>query len=125
MGLFDCDRSFENNAYSVLQMVITMEVRAVRSTSVPNTNKASFANHVLILNLALADFLMGVYLLGLCSMDAQLSGAYCIKSEEWLHGFTCKAMGALVSLSSQASVLTLVLLTSVRVSTLTDVSSRA
>ena len=104
-------------------MVIILETRTLQRSYAPFENKATYANHVLILNLALADFIMGVYLFGLCSMDAKLSGIYCIKSDEWLHGFTCQLLGALVCLSSQASVLTLVLLTIIRVSTLANVSN--
>ena len=86
-------------------------------------NNVAFANHLLIINLALADFLMGLYLLILSIYDALYSGIYCLKSVEWLSSYTCSFLGALVVVSSQASVLTLVILCTVRLVTVLDVSA--
>ena len=104
-------------------MVIIMECQALISFKHSRANnKAAYANHVLILNLAVADFMMGVYLFGVGTVDVMLSGVYCMRSSEWLHGLTCKALGVIVGVATQASVLTLVLLTAFRVVTLRDVS---
>ena len=85
-------------------------------------NNVAFANHLLIINLALADLLMGLYLLILSIFDALYSGIYCLKSMEWLSSNTCSFLGVLVVVSSQTSVLTLVILCTVRLITVLDVS---
>ena len=85
-------------------------------------NKVAFANHLLIINLSLTDLLMGFYLLSLCIVDIQYSGIYCLKSVKWLYSTTCTALGTVVLISSEASVLTLLLLATVRLITFVDVS---
>ncbi|CAK8693080.1 unnamed protein product [Clavelina lepadiformis] len=72
------------------------------------------ANHLLVLNLAVADFFMGIYLLMLAIMDAIFSGVYCVNSLRWLSSATCLTMGVLVVFSSECSVVTMILLTSLR-----------
>jgi len=80
-------------------------------------NKRPFAktNHVLVINLALADFLMGVYLIILASKAAQTSGRYCREDKPWRSSATCDFLGTLAVLSCVNSVLILVILTSYRV----------
>nr|CAB3265837.1 relaxin receptor 1-like [Phallusia mammillata] len=82
----------------------------------PASQSASLrANHMLVLNLAVADLLMGVYLLMLGAIGTMYSGNYCVNDLLWRSSDTCSAMGILVVLSSEASVLTMVLLTSFRI----------
>ena len=69
---------------------------------------------MLVFNLALADSLMGLYLLALGVAGATYSGSYCANKLEWLSSSTCSALGVLVVTSSEASVITMVLLTSFR-----------
>lgn len=81
------------------------------------------ANHLLVLNLALADTLMGVYLLILGSADAHYSGVYCKHKLEWLSSGCCAAMGVLVVISSETSVFTMILLTTFRLYAIYNVST--
>jgi len=69
---------------------------------------------MLILNLAISDFLMGLYLIILGIVGAMFSGVYCMKSLEWLKSQTCLTMGVLVVLSSETSTITMTLLTATR-----------
>ena len=69
---------------------------------------------MLILNLALADFLMGIYLIMFGAAGAKFEGDFCVQEFVWRSGVACQAMGALVVISSETSVLTMVLLASVR-----------
>jgi len=89
---------------------------------IPSTSKSSLSlskkvfkyNSLLVLNLALADLIMGIYLLILGVNVALHSGNYCSKKIEWLSGDMCKYMGIMVVVSSETSVFTMVLLTSIR-----------
>jgi len=48
------------------------------------------------------------------SAGAMFEGDFCVREFAWRSGTTCQAMGALVVISSETSVLTMVLLASVR-----------
>ncbi|XP_076799429.1 uncharacterized protein LOC143444168 isoform X2 [Clavelina lepadiformis] len=68
-------------------------------------------NHILVFNLALADFLMGVYLIILGATGIFYSGIYCANRLNWLSSHTCAVMGILVVISSETSVMTMLMLT--------------
>uniref|UniRef100_H2Z7C7 G-protein coupled receptors family 1 profile domain-containing protein n=1 Tax=Ciona savignyi TaxID=51511 RepID=H2Z7C7_CIOSA len=72
------------------------------------------ANHLLVLNLALSDLIMGIYLLLLGSAGAFYSGVYCANKLYWLSSTLCDVMGVMVVTSSEMSVLTMVMLTALR-----------
>lgn len=61
----------------------------------------------LVLNLAIADMCMGLYLLIISGMDARSSGEYYKFGVEWQKGLGCKICGFLAIFSSQLSVYTL------------------
>ena len=62
-------------------------------------------------NLAVSDFLMGVYMLIIASKDAQWQGQYFKHDISWRSSFMCKFVGAVSMLSSEVSVLILTLIT--------------
>ena len=64
----------------------------------------------LITNLAVSDFLMGLYMVILASADAYFGADYFIHSDEWRAGKMCKFAGFLSLLSSEASVFFLTLI---------------
>ncbi|XP_070573185.1 uncharacterized protein [Ptychodera flava] len=64
-----------------------------------------------ILNLGVADFCMGVYLLIIASVDMYYRGRYIGYSDEWRHSELCQFAGFLSSLSSEVSVFTLTVIT--------------
>ncbi|XP_072032867.1 G-protein coupled receptor GRL101-like [Amphiura filiformis] len=64
----------------------------------------------LITNLAVSDFLMGIYMVILASADAYFGEDYFIHSDKWRAGRICKFAGFLSLLSSEASVFFLTLI---------------
>ena len=99
----------------LFQCVLVGESRTLRRLfKKSGTSSNLLANHMLVFNLALADSLMGLYLIILGAAGVIYSGAYCANKLEWLSGPTCSALGALVVASSETSVITMVLLTSFR-----------
>ena len=70
---------------------------------------------MLVLNLALADFLMGIYLVMLGIAGGRFDRTFCVQELDWRSSSTCQAMGVLVVISSETSVQTMVLMASVRI----------
>lgn len=68
-------------------------------------------NKFLVCNLAFADFLMGLYLLLLASIDIRTLGEYFNFAIHWQTEGGCKAAGFLTIFSSQLSVFTLTVIT--------------
>jgi hypothetical protein len=65
----------------------------------------------LIMSLGCADCLMGIYLLIIASVDVYYRGRYIEVSDVWRDSWLCKFCGFISTLSSEASVLTLVAIT--------------
>ncbi|XP_070571255.1 G-protein coupled receptor GRL101-like [Ptychodera flava] len=65
----------------------------------------------LIWNLALADFLMGIYMLIIASVDMYYRGVYVTYDTSWKNSLLCKFAGFLAALSSEVSVYTLTIIT--------------
>ncbi len=59
---------------------------------------------LLLSNLALSDFLMGVYMVMVASADVYYGDSFPMYSESWRLGITCRVAGALSIMSSEASV---------------------
>ena len=66
--------------------------------------KKNRVESVLVSNLALADFLMGIYMVLIASADMRYRGTYVYFAEDWQRSFLCKFAGFLSVLSSEASV---------------------
>jgi len=65
----------------------------------------------LLINLAFADLLMGVYMLTIAIMDLRWQGEYFKHDIEWRSGLGCQITGALSMISSEVSVLILTMIT--------------
>ena len=65
----------------------------------------------LLTNLAVADLLMGVYMLTIAIMDLKWQGEYFKHDIEWRSGMGCQIAGVLSMLSSEVSVLILTIIT--------------
>ena len=65
----------------------------------------------LLANLAVADLLMGVYLLTIAIMDARWRGVYFRHDINWRSGMGCQIVGVLSMVSSEVSVLILTIIT--------------
>ena len=68
----------------------------------------------LVINLSIADFMMGIYLLIVASGDVFYRGNYALHAEAWKKSLTCKFAGVISTLSSEMSVFMLVVITAER-----------
>jgi hypothetical protein len=66
---------------------------------------------VFIVNLSLADFLMGVYLNILAIINQTYTGKYGLNDYLWRHSVSCTVSGIIATMSSEASALTVSLIT--------------
>ena len=66
---------------------------------------------IFVSNLAFSDFLMGVYLIIIAAADASLRGIYIENNEKWRKSAWCTLAGILSTLSSEASVFFICLIT--------------
>ena len=64
-----------------------------------------------VTNLAVSDFLMGTYLIIIASADMHYRGEYSSNDETWRNSVLCQIAGLLASLSSEASVIFIGLIT--------------
>ena len=71
---------------------------------------SSSGDRLLIVSLGFADFLMGVYLLGISCVDLIYNRVFYIIVSEWSSGITCTIFGLISFVSSEASLLTLCIL---------------
>ena len=66
---------------------------------------------VFVTNLGVSDFCMGVYMLIISSVDVKYRGTYLWHELEWRHSPLCKMAGFLATLSSEASIVFVCLIT--------------
>ena len=66
---------------------------------------------IFVSNLAVSDFLMGIYLIIFASADVHFRGVYIYESNEWKASAWCKLAGILSAMSSECSVLLMCLIT--------------
>ncbi|XP_055954389.1 G-protein coupled receptor GRL101-like [Patella vulgata] len=64
-----------------------------------------------ITHLGISDFLMGIYMLAIGVVDAMFRGKYIYFDQWWRNSTYCQVLGALATLSSEASALFLCLIT--------------
>ena len=74
--------------------------------------------HLIVVNISIADFIMGIYLLMIAFYSAYYSGYYDQVDFEWRSSLRCSIIGSLAVLSSQASCFSMVFLTSHRLYTI-------
>eukprot|EP00057_Strongylocentrotus_purpuratus_P010845 XP_011665319.1 PREDICTED: G-protein coupled receptor GRL101-like [Strongylocentrotus purpuratus] len=58
-----------------------------------------------ITNLAVSDFMMGLYMITIASADIYFRGNYALHADEWQSSALCKVAGMLSVISSEASVM--------------------
>ena len=75
-------------------------------------NRSSKYQHLIILNISIADMIMGIYLLVIAVYSVYYSGYYGQIDLEWRSSLRCSIIGSLAVLSSEASCFFMVLLTS-------------
>lgn len=81
-------------------------------------------NDLLVANLALSDFWMGVYLLIIAAVDMKYRGVYVEYNLAWRKSWLCSLSGFLATLSSEASVFTLCVITLDRLICITNPFSK-
>ena len=69
---------------------------------------------IIILNISIADFTMGVYLLTIAAYSESFSGRYGDEDHEWRSSLKCSVIGSLVVISSHTSCFLMVVLTAYR-----------
>ena len=77
-------------------------------------------HQVIILNISIADFIMGTYLLTIASYDASFSGFYGRVDREWRSSLSCSIIGSLAVFSSETSCFLMVVLTAFRLRNVTN-----
>ncbi|XP_060075936.1 relaxin receptor 1-like [Ylistrum balloti] len=66
---------------------------------------------VFVLNLAISDFLMGVYLMVIGAVDAHYQGVYALNAMKWRESLLCTSAGVLSTVSSEMSTFLVLLVT--------------
>ena len=69
---------------------------------------------IIILNISIADFITGVYLLTIAAYSELFSGRYGDADHEWRSSIKCSIIGGLVVISSQTSCFLMIILTAFR-----------
>ena len=75
------------------------------------TRSENKVHALLLLNLAIADFLMGIYLIMIASVDYYYRGSYFIYNNSWKRSPLCQFSGFVSIVSSEASVFILTIMT--------------
>ena len=83
----------------------------IKTKSIPNVFKFQ---HIIILNISIADFIMGVYLLTIASYSANFSGEYSSVDLEWRSSLKCSIVGSFSVISGETSCFLMVILTAFR-----------
>ena len=110
--------------FGVVGNGLVLFVFIVYAVIIRRTKVRFFPMHFLYANLAMADFLMAVYLLTLASFDAHTMGHFSEYDVEWRTGPGCGFSGFCAIVSTMVSVYTLVVITSERLYTITFVMRR-
>ena len=75
---------------------------------------ANAVQSIMLMNLAVSDGLMGVYLITVGAKDLQWSGEYYLHDFKWRSGLPCQITGAISLLSSEVSVMLIALISADR-----------
>ena len=92
---------------SILAIVTNVLGTVIKCKQSKQVNKVQF---LLITNLSISDFLMGVYLIILLSVDLYYTDYFPSHSEAWRNSTICKIAGSLSVLSSEVSVFLITLI---------------
>ena len=106
----------------ILIIVATMLVIAkkIKLLETDNLTDSLRCQHSVILNISIADCIMGVYLLAIAVHSSIYSGYYGKVDIAWRSSWTCTLIGSLAVTSSEASCLLMVVLTAFRLNSTCD-----
>ena len=91
--------------------VMVTKIKFLRTTSLSDSLRCQ---HLIILNISLADFLMGIYLLAIAVYSVSFSGRYGLVDAEWRMSLRCSIIGSLAVISGETTCLLMVTLTAFR-----------
>ncbi|XP_071944167.1 uncharacterized protein [Antedon mediterranea] len=97
-------------AFGISALFGNMFVIGWRCRNWPSRDSASYTQSLLVMNLAVSDALMGVYMLIIASADVFYRDDYVTHAKHWKQSLTCTFAGILAFLSSELSVFTLTVL---------------
>ena len=100
------------NSYVIITTVSLLKTK--------QTLDGSNCQHFILLNISIADFIMGIYLITIASYDASFSGFYGAVDREWRSSLKCSVIGSLAVISSEASCFLMVVLTAFRLKNITQ-----
>ena len=112
-------------AFWIIGFVVIFGNLYVIVTSITNLKKKKTLQgvgfqQVIILNISIADFIIGVYLLTIAAYSESFSGHYGEVDQEWRSSLKCSIIGCLVVISSQASCFLMVVLTAFRLTNIVN-----
>lgn len=119
--LFNCGSLMQNTTLRVSMWILGLSALIGNLFAVIWRLKENPRSHTravqsfLVGNLAMSDFLMGVYMLILACVDAYYGDEYFLHSDEWRAGGLCRFIGFISLMSSEASVFFLTLISVDRV----------
>ena len=104
-----CDRLLSNTGLSVITWTIGINALLGNLFVLVVKQKKSSTGVIkvqdlFLLNLALSDFLMGIYMLIIASADIYFGKYFPMQADKWRSGITCRVTGAIAIISSEASV---------------------
>ena len=76
--------------------------------------------HFIVLNISIAGFIMGIYLITIASYDVSFSGFYGEVDREWRSSLKCSVIGSLAVISSETTCFLLVVLTAFTLKNITQ-----
>ena len=100
------------NSYVIIKRIVFLKTQQT-------LDSISF-QHFLILNISIADFIMGIYLITVASYDVSFSGFYGEVDHEWRSSLKCSVIGSLAVISSETSCFLMVVLTGFRLKNITQ-----
>ena len=95
--------------------VMGITAKHLKSTSLTDSLRCQ---HLLILNIAIADAIMGTYLITIAILSHTYSGIYGSVDVEWRTSLRCSIIGSLAVISSEASCFLMVVLSAYRLYTI-------
>ena len=99
------------NSYVIIKTILLLKTK--------QTLDGITFQHFIILNISIADFIMGIYLITIGFYDASFSGFYGAEDREWRSSLKCSVIGSLAVISSETSCFLMVVLTGFRLKTIT------
>ena len=128
--LFSSDTQMIDNAFFLIAFWLNGSVISIACVIVivKKTNYLKTANltnslrcqHLIILNISFADFIMGLYLLIIAVHSSIYSGYYGKVDLDWRSSWRCSIIGSFAVISSEASCLLMLVLTAFRLHSVCD-----